>query len=100
MGGDGLNDLRPMDKNPDGLGCDGTLHMHLPNRKSILRYPVGSQSLVFLSLVRNAILQNKASTRANTDTSLGHVDCYMRDIIREIATHEFRRGGAFKDFQE
>ena len=66
-----LNDLMSADNIADALGCDGALHLHLTDKRSPMKYLVAFQALVFLTQIRNGILQTNKTTWASTDTRLG-----------------------------
>merc|ERR1712112_27697 len=54
-----MGDLKSTGKVLDVLGCGGTLHLHVGSTKFPLHYLVDSQTLIFLSKVRNEFFAEK-----------------------------------------
>ena len=87
----GLYDVRPANRLFDIIGRDEALQLHLPSTKSPTHHLVGSKALVFLSEMRNAILNRNQTTWGNTDARLAPRAFYEPAHNREIAIRE--RGG-------
>ena len=68
------------------------------NTKFAIHYLVDSQTLVFLTKMRNAYLSGNQTTWANTDTRLRPLMFYEPDLHRRIAIHVMGGGGEFNDF--
>ena len=66
-----LNDLRSANKISDILGRGSKLRLNLTNSKSPVRYLVDSQTVSFLTKIRNALLKRNKKW-PNNDTRLGH----------------------------
>ena len=62
-----LEDMRPARSLFGIIGCDGTLTLHVTLAKSTINYLLGSQTLVFLTKMRNAYLRGNQTTGANAD---------------------------------
>ena len=77
----------------DVLGCAGALQLHLPSTKFTLRYLVGSQALVFLSVIRNGLCSCKQKTWDNADIRLTPLDYYKRELNNQIAIRELGEFG-------
>ena len=70
------------------LGCDGAFHLHLAKTKFPIRYLAGYQAMAIFTQIRKEILQNKQTTRGNTDTRLGRNFFFKGDLGRQIALIE------------
>ena len=90
--------LKSTDKVLDVLGCDGTLQLHVGSTKFPLHYLVDSQTLIFLSKVRNEFLQRNPITWANTDTRLSVREFYENDLNQQIANNELGGGKHIESF--
>ena len=88
-----LNNLRQATKISDEVGCGGTLHLHLAQTKSHIRYLVDSRTLVSLTRIRSDILQNSKATWSNTITRLGP-DVFLKGELNQSELG----GGALKTF--
>ena len=84
----------------DVLGRDGALRLHLTNAKSPVRYLTDSQTLVFLSKIRNAIFKRNKATWSDTYARLDPNEFFKENHNRQIATRELGLGGSLKDFLE
>ena len=95
-----LDDMRSANRLLEVLGRDGEFQLHLPSAKSPIRYSVGSQTLIFLSEMRNAISNRNKTTRTNTDARTSPRAFYEPTHNREIAIREMGGVGAFNDSTE
>ena len=70
------------------IGRDGELHLHAPSVKFPVHYMVGSETLVILSRMGNAISNRNQTMRPNADARLAPVDFYEPTVNRQIAIRE------------
>ena len=63
-----LEDMRSANSVFGSIGCDGALILHVPHTKFPIHYLVGSQTLVFVTKMRNEYLNGNQTTWNNTDT--------------------------------
>ena len=91
-----LNDLAHADKIRDVLGRDGTLHLHLNDKKSTIRNLADPQSLVILAHIRNAIPPTNKTTWGNTDTRLYRNLFFKENPDRRIPIDELGVGGGVR----
>ena len=90
--------MRPTNSLFGIIGCGGTLTIHVPHTKFPIRYLVDSQTLVFLTKMRNEYLRGDQTTWANTDTGIRPLTFYEPDLHRRIAIRELGWGDEFNDF--
>ena len=57
-----LDDMRSTNSLFGSIGWDGTLTLHVPHTKSHIRYLVDSQTLVFITKMRNEYLRGHTTT--------------------------------------
>ena len=80
------------------IGCDGALTLHVPRAKFPIHYLVASQTLVFLTKMRNEYLRGNTTTWNNTDTRIEPLEFYEQDSQQRIAIHEMGWGEELNDF--
>ena len=91
-----LGDMRSSDSLFVIIGCGGALTLHIPSTKFPIHYLAGSQTLVFLTKMRNGYLRGNQTTRVNADTRIPPLTFYEPDLRRRFDVREMG-GGAFND---
>ena len=95
-----LNYHRPANSILAFLGGVGTIQLRLEGKKSPIRYSVCPRTLVSWRKIRIGIAQKNKTTRANTDTRLGHKAFFIENANRKIAMCDLGRGDGLQGFHE
>ena len=89
-----IADMRPANRLFAILGRDWALQLHAPSTKYPIHYLVDSQSLIFLSEMRNGILNRNPTTWDNADARLAPKAFYEPTLNRQIDIRELGGGGS------
>ena len=87
-----LDDMPSTSRLFELIGRDGALRLHVPRTNPPINYMVDSQTLIFLTKMRNGLLNRNQTTWANTDTRLTPRDFYEPAINQKIAIRELGGG--------
>ena len=92
-----IGDMRSANSLFELIGCDGTFRLRVPSTKSPIHYLADSQTLIFLTKMRNEFLNRNQTTWANADTGVNPQTFYEPDLNQRIAIRGMGGDESFND---